>query len=521
RAHALRMLSPPKSNTDPINPNLPEEGQIYLPAKGSNICAFLQLSGQTSYAYDPNGSLISKTNATNGTNETFSYNARNQLATATIQRTENGHAVNISSSYAYNHAGIRVRSDSTVNGATQSRNFLVDSFNHTGYAQVLEESNNGSLAKSYVLGDDVLSQSVNGIVSYLLYDGHGSTRLLSDANSAITARYDFDAYGIMIGGNPSVSNPAATDMLYSGEQFDFELQQQYLRDRIYDQNTGRFGAIDAVVESRNGSAYLYCFDNPVNKIDPSGRWGRDVHVYFTYYIAREWMGMSDQEASELSWACQEVDDNYETKPIKYWYAGDAATILATNDSVLRLHKFHIPNAPGKNVEAGDAEIRDEMIKTKNSKNIIRFGILLHIYQDTFAHAGFSALSGMGHMWKGSSPDSIVDNIRGYDAMKADLAKRFNHEADLGDMLFNNAMFGGEGPVNDFLSDKYGSGYGSYGGGASRFELEIGTIPSWHNFDKSSEAHGVFRTGAGHAVSGAAWGYSVIGAVGSAIWSITQ
>ncbi|MFZ2872494.1 RHS repeat-associated core domain-containing protein, partial [Zavarzinia sp.] len=233
------------------------------------------LTGQTSYAYDPNGSLVSKTNATNGTNETFSYNARNQLASANIQRVENGQAVNISSSYAYNHAGIRVKADSTVNGVAQNRNFLIDSQNNTGYAQILEESNNGSLVKSYVLGDDVISQSSGAGVRHFLYDGHGSTRLLTDNSGAVTSSYNFDAYGIMVGGNPNLANPAETDMLYSGEQFDVELQMQYLRARYYDQNTGRFASLDPFggnnYDPQSLHKYAYAHGDPVNNIDPEGR----------------------------------------------------------------------------------------------------------------------------------------------------------------------------------------------------------------------------------------------------------
>jgi RHS repeat-associated protein len=234
------------------------------------------LNGQTSYTYDPNGSLIDK----NGVENHFAstYNARNQLATATIQRRENEQAVNISANYAYNHAGIRVRSNSTVNGIAHNRNFLIDSCNLTGHAQILEEFNNGSLSKSYAFGDDILSQSSISnsqfVIRNFLYDGHGNTRMLADNSGAITDRYSYDAYGIMLGGDPGVNSPAATDMLYSGEQFDVELQLQYLRARNYDQNTGRFTSLDSFAGNNSNPQtlhkYAYAHSNPVNGIDPSG-----------------------------------------------------------------------------------------------------------------------------------------------------------------------------------------------------------------------------------------------------------
>lgn len=69
--------------------------------------------------------------------------------------------------------------------------FLVDANNPTGYQQVLEEK--GTTASSpqvtYVIGDDVLAQANGaGTLAYLVYDGHGSTRLLTTAAAAILAR---------------------------------------------------------------------------------------------------------------------------------------------------------------------------------------------------------------------------------------------------------------------------------------------------------------------------------------------
>jgi len=130
--------------------------------------------------------------------------------------------VAISASYAYNQSGIRTRavSRTTVNGTNPydtTRTFLVDEANHTGYAQVFEEFDavNSTPARSYVIGNDILADSGR----YLLYDGHGSTRMLTNAAGHVTDRYSFDAYGIALGGNPNTVAPSATDMLYSGEQF--------------------------------------------------------------------------------------------------------------------------------------------------------------------------------------------------------------------------------------------------------------------------------------------------------------
>ena len=207
----------------------------------------------------------------------YGYDQRNRLASANITRKEGLQDVTITSSYTYNTAGIRTRAEQTINGITQNRYFLLDS-GHTGYSQVFEETSSlgGNLVRSYVLGDDVLSQNVGGVTSHLLYDGHGSTRQLAGDDGAVTANYAYDAYGKMLGGNPGVTDgkQSATDLLYAGEQFDPGLQMEYLRARYYDQDNGRFNRLDPFEgnsedpQSLHKYAYTHC--DPVNGIDPSG-----------------------------------------------------------------------------------------------------------------------------------------------------------------------------------------------------------------------------------------------------------
>jgi RHS repeat-associated protein len=81
----------------------------------------------------------------------------------------------------------------------------------------------------------------------------------------------YDAYCNAIGFDPSV---ALTEFLYSGEQFDSKIGQQYLRARYYDPSTGRFNRLDPFFgnldDPQSFHKYLYTHDNPINGIDPSG-----------------------------------------------------------------------------------------------------------------------------------------------------------------------------------------------------------------------------------------------------------
>jgi RHS repeat-associated protein len=98
--------------------------------------------------------------------------------------------------------------------------------------------------------------------------------VLLDVAGAIVQLYSFDAYGNALGFDPSI---ALTEFLYSGEQFDSKIGQQYLRQRYYDPTTGRFNRLDPFFGNLNDPLslhkYLYTHADPVNGIDPSGLMG--------------------------------------------------------------------------------------------------------------------------------------------------------------------------------------------------------------------------------------------------------
>ncbi|MDR3199012.1 MAG: RHS repeat-associated core domain-containing protein, partial [Planctomycetaceae bacterium] len=79
---------------------------------------------------------------------------------------------------------------------------------------------------------------------------------------AIVELYAFDAYGNAMGFDPSV---ALTEFLYSGEQFDSKIGQQYLRARYYDPVTGRFNRFDPFFGNLNDpQSYLFVHGDPIN-----------------------------------------------------------------------------------------------------------------------------------------------------------------------------------------------------------------------------------------------------------------
>ena len=210
----------------------------------------------SSDSYDDNGSTI----AADGRSYTYDFEHRIIGVTAP----------NLVISIVYDGDGNRV--SKTVNGVTTD--YLVDTNNLTGYAQVVEEIQNGVVIKQYSYGLDLISQRQlignDRITHFYGYDGHGSVRYLTDVTGSITDTYDFDSHGILINQTGSTPN----NYLYAGEQFDHDLGLYYNRARYLDVNRSRFWSQDEYEgtneEPQSLHKYLYAHNDPVNKIDPSG-----------------------------------------------------------------------------------------------------------------------------------------------------------------------------------------------------------------------------------------------------------
>ena len=165
----------------------------------------------------------------------------------------------------------------TVTGG-ESVFFLVDDVNPTGYAQVLEEIQEGRVDRVYTYGIDLISQSRGEEVNFYGYDGHGSVRLLLSIDGGITDRIQYDAFGVA----QVLAGTTPNKYLYGGEQYDSEVKSYYLRARNYSNETGRFSTMDLHPgESRlplSLHKYAYGNVNPVNTVDPTGKFGAPLSI---------------------------------------------------------------------------------------------------------------------------------------------------------------------------------------------------------------------------------------------------
>ncbi|QNM96752.1 RHS repeat-associated core domain-containing protein [Chitinimonas koreensis] len=218
----------------------------------------------TRYTYDANGNTLSQ-DGPDGRVE-YAYDDADRL----IEMRANGARY----AYQYDADGLRIgQTYHPASGPTVSTYYVLDKSGD--YAQVIEEhTQEGTgprrLSAIHTFGDDPIAQTRGEVTQYLLADGMGSTRLLTDAAGAVTDTFTFDAFGNEL----ERTGTTTVTHLYRGEQYDPALAFYYLRARYYDPSTGRFPTMDSfagfAMDPPSLHKYAYAHADPINKLDPSG-----------------------------------------------------------------------------------------------------------------------------------------------------------------------------------------------------------------------------------------------------------
>ena len=225
------------------------------------------------YSYDDNGNLLSKTDGINTTTYTWDYENRLVGTTEDERVTQ----------YEYDGDGNRI--SKTVDGVTTK---YINDIAAPLVQVLMETTDEDTVIASYTYGNDLISSTKYDVLNtiYYNYDGLGSVRQLTDDTEAIVALYTYDAFGNLIASSGTSENTYG----FTGEQQFKEADGLvYLRARYYDARVGRFISRDPILEPRGVGnnfvwllpyltsqpqslqAYEYCGNNPVNRIDPTGK----------------------------------------------------------------------------------------------------------------------------------------------------------------------------------------------------------------------------------------------------------
>jgi len=135
-----------------------------------------------------------------------------------------------------------------------------------------------SLKKKYIYADrqilaqhDIDEGEEEDFKYFYLHDRLGSVRLVIDDDEGdVVKYYTYEPFGEGIEDDGTFDNA----FRFTGQYFDSEIEEYYLRARQYNPQIARFTSRDPVrgirAERLTLHKYPYCLNDPTDRIDPSG-----------------------------------------------------------------------------------------------------------------------------------------------------------------------------------------------------------------------------------------------------------
>lgn len=241
--------------------------QIKVTGSGSTSTSYtyntadeLTKAGGTTFTYDNNGNMLSRTAGTKTT--TYTYNAARELASVVV----GGTTVN----YTYNGDGFRVGTGVTTGASTTTTAYVLTP---TKLPQIAEEIS-GATTTDDVYGLSLIASapfSTNTKPTYYNYDGLGSVRNVTNSSGAVLSTISYDAFGAV-----QQSTGSKPEFQFDGQQMDAQDGLLNLRSRYYDPTLGRFimrdSDLGSLTQPTTMNRYVYAGNDPVNQADPAGNW---------------------------------------------------------------------------------------------------------------------------------------------------------------------------------------------------------------------------------------------------------
>ncbi len=216
----------------------------------------LLTAGSTSYEYNADGFLTTRTEGTDVTS--FDYSSRGELLGVTLP---DGTLID------YVHDPLRRRIAKKVNGVTTEK-YLWQGL--TRLLAVFDGSNNLIMRFEYADCRMPVAMTKDGSTYYLTYDQVGSLRIVANTAGNVLKRIKYDSFGNIIQDtNPSFAIPFG----FAGGLHDRDTGLVRFGYRDYDPDTARWTAKDPIgFAGGDTDLYGYCLNDPVNLVDQEGLW---------------------------------------------------------------------------------------------------------------------------------------------------------------------------------------------------------------------------------------------------------
>ena len=192
----------------------------------------------------------------------------------------------------------------------------------------LDASDDDSLTNSYIYADaQILAQYTYDSEEeinekfYYVHDRLGSVRLMVDYDDATDTVGAVNTYTYNPFGDhyiPDTTDSTYNPFQFTGQWLDSEIDQYYLRARMYDPKMMRFTTRDPVngkfKEPMALHKYLYCTNDPLNRIDPKGELGLPAHatqgIIDATVVYNEVINCAAYAADSGNWAYFDLATNF-------------------------------------------------------------------------------------------------------------------------------------------------------------------------------------------------------------------
>jgi RHS repeat-associated protein len=148
-------------------------------------------------------------------------------------------------------------------------------------------------------------------VTFYHQDALGSVVMLTGHNGQVVERYEYDVYGVAYNGkfDHGLAGMGGNSYGFTGKRYEQEMGVYSFAFRDYNPRSMRWMTEDPIKDEVNW--YQYCGSDPVNWVDFTGLWGKEIHYGSKEYGGTlQWaqdVGFTEKEATIIAKADQNVD----------------------------------------------------------------------------------------------------------------------------------------------------------------------------------------------------------------------
>jgi RHS repeat-associated protein len=267
---------------------------------------------------------------------------------------------------------------------------------------VMDDQRRIAMVETKTIDADAPPFTPASLVRYQLGNHLGSASLELDGAGEIISYEEYFPYG-------STSYRAVRSGVevspkryrYTGKERDEETGFYYHGARYYAPWLGRWTSCDPAGMVDGVNIYVYVTDNPIKKVDATGRWGEEGHFWTVYVLAMA-AGFDERIAHRMAF---------------YAYMPDRVRELDATSVQIEYLRLFINHALSGRGHLPERSFREGVVRSL-APGSVEHGLALHAYGDAFSHRNLDNPSTQyqrefGHYEHGGRPDNIDTNPVAY------------------------------------------------------------------------------------------------------------